>query len=77
MGQHGFGGVVGAEHVDVDDGFEGVGGELGEGREKIACCAGAGGGKGGGWLGFWVCQDGFSYMQKSMPPSSFTQLSTA
>lgn len=37
----GFEGVVGAEDVDVDDGFEGVGAELGDGGEEIACCAGA------------------------------------
>ncbi len=28
-GERGFEGVVGAEDVDVDDGFEGVGAELG------------------------------------------------
>ena len=47
VGQDGFDGVVGAEDVDVDHGFEGVGGELGEWGEEIACCSGAGGRKGG------------------------------
>ena len=42
VGEGGFEGVVGAEDVDVDDGFEGVGGELVDGGEEIACCAGAG-----------------------------------
>lgn len=37
----GFEGVVGAENVDVHDGFEGVGAELGDGREEVAGCAGA------------------------------------
>ena len=41
VGEGGFEGVVGAEDVDVDDGFEGVGAELGDGGEEIACCAGA------------------------------------
>lgn len=41
MGEGGFEGVVGAEDVDVDDGFEGVGAELSYGSEKVACCAGA------------------------------------
>jgi hypothetical protein len=39
----GFEGVVGAEDVDVDYRFEGVGGEFLEGGEEVACCAGAGG----------------------------------
>ena len=41
VGEGGFEGVVGAEHVDVHDRFEGVGGELGYGREEVACCSGA------------------------------------
>ena len=40
VGQGSFEGVVGAEDVDVDDGFEGVGGELIDGGEEVACCAG-------------------------------------
>ena len=31
IGEGGFEGIVGAENVDVDDRFEGVGGELGDG----------------------------------------------
>ena len=52
----GFEGVVGAENVDVHDGFEGVGAELGDGRKEVAGCAGAGRNfcqwldRGGGWL---------------------------
>ena len=41
VGEGDFCGVVGAQKVDVHDGFHGVGGELGEGGEEIACCAGA------------------------------------
>lgn len=33
--------VVGSKHVNVNDGLEGVGGEATDGREEIACCAGA------------------------------------
>lgn len=43
VGEADFGGVVGAEEIDVDDRFHGVGGELGQRREEVACCAGAGG----------------------------------
>ena len=41
MGESGFEGVVGAQHVDVHDGFESVGAELGDGREEVAGCSGA------------------------------------
>lgn len=41
VGESGFEGVVGAEHVDVHDGFEGVGAELGDWGEEVAGCAGA------------------------------------
>ena len=41
VGESGFEGVVGAEDVDVHDGFEGVGAELGDGGEEVAGCAGA------------------------------------
>lgn len=40
-GEGGFEGVVAAEDVDVDDGFESVGAELVDGGEEIACCAGS------------------------------------
>lgn len=43
MGERGFEGVVGAEHVDVDDGFEGVGAALRDGREEVARGSGADG----------------------------------
>lgn len=38
----GFGGVVGAQDVDVDDAFEGVGAQLQDGGEEVAgrSCAG-------------------------------------
>lgn len=42
VGEAGFGGVEGAEHVDVDYGFEGVGGEMGEWGEEVAGCSGSG-----------------------------------
>lgn len=42
VGEGCFEGVVGAEDVNVDDGFEGVGGEGGYWREEVACCSGAG-----------------------------------
>jgi hypothetical protein len=45
VGEAGFGGVVGAQDVDVDYGFEGVGGEVGDGGEEVAGCSGAVGGK--------------------------------
>lgn len=35
-----FGQVVGAEHVDVDDGFEGVCGKLVDGGQEVSCCTG-------------------------------------
>ena len=41
MRECGFEGVVGAEDVDVDDGFHGVGRELGDWGEEISCGAGA------------------------------------
>ena len=41
VGEGGFEGVVGAENVDVDDGFEGVGAELVDGGEEVACCSSA------------------------------------
>ena len=41
MGNGGFEGVEGADCVDVDYGFEGVGGEAGEGRDEVSCCASA------------------------------------
>ncbi len=37
-----FEGVVRADDIDVNDGFEGVGGELGDGGEEVSCGAGAG-----------------------------------
>lgn len=40
--ESGFEGVVGAEDVDVHDGFEGVGAELGDWGEEVAGCASAG-----------------------------------
>jgi hypothetical protein len=40
VGERRFEGVVGAEDVDVDYGFEGVRGEAGEWGEEVACCAG-------------------------------------
>ena len=43
MGEGGFEGVVGAEDVDVEDGFEGVGAELVDGGEEVACGSRAGG----------------------------------
>ena len=51
MGECGFEGVVGAQDVDVDDGFHGVGTEGGDGGEEVACCAGATGRKA---LGMWL-----------------------
>ena len=39
--ESGFESVVGAEDVDVDDGFHGVGGKLRYGGEEVACCAGS------------------------------------
>ena len=36
-----FGDVVGAEDVDVHDGFKGIRGELGEGCEEVSCCSSA------------------------------------
>lgn len=47
VGEDGFDGVVGAEDVNVDDGFEGIEGEVGDGGEEVACCSGSG----GMWLG--------------------------
>lgn len=44
MRDGGFDGVEGAEGVDVDYGFEGVGAEAGDGGDEVACCAGAVGG---------------------------------
>lgn len=41
VGKGGFEGVKGADYVDVDYGFESVGGEAGERGEEVACCAGA------------------------------------
>lgn len=35
-----FGHVVGAEHIDVDDALEGVGRELRQRCEEVACCSG-------------------------------------
>jgi hypothetical protein len=77
VGEDGLDGVVGAEDVDVDDGFEGIEGEVGDGGEEVACCSGSGGmmvrdlmdALEGGAVG--------TYMQKSMPPNSLTQASTA
>ena len=40
--ERGFEGVEGADHVDVDNGFEGVCGEASQRGEEVACCAGAG-----------------------------------
>ncbi len=37
----GFGRVVGAQHVDVDDALEGVGAQLLDRGEEVARCAGA------------------------------------
>ena len=37
--ESGFQGVVGAEHIDVDNGFEGVGGEGSDWGEEVACCS--------------------------------------
>ena len=53
VGESGFEGVVGAEDVDVHDGFEGVGAELGDWGEEVAGCAGAvvGGSVNGRFLG--------------------------
>lgn len=42
MGQGCFDGVVGAQDVDVHDGFERIGAELVDGGEEVACCSGAG-----------------------------------
>lgn len=42
MGQGRFDGVVGAQDVDVHDGFERIGAELVDGGEEVACCSGAG-----------------------------------
>ena len=39
--ERGFQRVVGAQHVDVDDGFEGVGADLGDWGEEVAGGAGA------------------------------------
>ena len=58
VGEDGFCGIEGTEEVDVDDGFEGVRGELAERGEEIACCAAAvvvvsmgyGGWRGQGWV---------------------------
>lgn len=41
MGDGGFEGVEGADCVDVDYGFESVGGEAGEGGDEVSCCASA------------------------------------
>ena len=41
VGQGGFGGVVGAQDVDVHDGFERVGAELVDGGEEVAGRSGA------------------------------------
>lgn len=40
-GEGGFEGVVAAEDVDVDDGFESIRAELVDGCEEVACCAGS------------------------------------
>lgn len=40
VGHRGLDGVKGANRVDVDDGFEGVGGEPGDGGDEVACRAG-------------------------------------
>ena len=77
VGEADFGDVVAAEEVDVDDGFHRVGGELGEGGEEVACCAGSGSIISMAlvddmWEGVWD-----AYIKKSIPPSSFTQWSTA
>lgn len=41
MGECGFEGVVGSEDVDVDDGFHGIGRELGDWGEEVSSRAGA------------------------------------
>lgn len=38
MRQASFGGIVGAENIDVDDGFESVGREGGDWRQEIPSC---------------------------------------
>ena len=61
VGESGFEGVVGAENVDVHDGFEGVGAELGDWGEEVAGCTGAvGGGSVNG--GFWGLDCGRIYI---------------
>lgn len=35
--------VEGADGVDVEDGFEGIGGEAVDGRQEVARCTGTGG----------------------------------
>lgn len=40
VGYCGFDGVKGVNCVDVDDGFEGVGGEFGDGGDEVVCCVG-------------------------------------
>lgn len=54
VGETGFEGVVGAEDVDIYYGFEGVGRELGERGEEVACCSGSVGRK-GVWLDWRGC----------------------
>jgi hypothetical protein len=58
--EHGFDGVVGAEDVDVEYRFEGVGGEVGDGREEVAGCSGSGGGC---WLGLVVLWEVFLHAE--------------
>lgn len=41
MREGGFEGVVGTEDVDIDDGFHGVGRELGDWGEKVSSRTGA------------------------------------
>lgn len=37
----GFDGIVGPKNIDVDDGFEGIGAELGYAGEEVAGCPGS------------------------------------
>ena len=74
MGKCGFKSIIRAEDVNVHDGFEGIGAELCDRCEEVACCSSAG----------VVCLaiarayvSLVTYITKSMAPRSCIQRSTA
>lgn len=77
----GFDGIVGPKDIDVDDGFEGIGAELGYAGEEVASCAGSVGMKNtissSSTRARSLAGKTVTHMTISMLPNSFAHLSTA